>query len=396
MEIKQSFSLALKSLATSKMRAFLTMLGIIVGVGAVIIIISLGDGMQRQLDQEFDSLGANLIQVSTWKQGGSRSLQVQDMYDLVDENPAFLKAVSPYVEFRTAVKAPYETFTPAHVIGGSEDYLSIRGLSMDSGRFLQYIDIIRMQKVCVVGAYINETYYEGNAVGKTISINGFTYHIVGVLSASAQARKGSDDDTILLPYTNALRQTGGEPSVYLFSGAEKNSASTARAIIEKKLTSVFGDSDSFFVMTSAEMQEMMTSLTNTLMTVLVAIAALSLLVGGVGIMNIMLVSVTERTREIGIRKSLGAKQKDIRTQFIIESATTSAVGGVLGILFGILMANVAGFIISQILDTSFSAIPSVSAIAIAFSVSVAVGVIFGYMPANKAAKLNPIDALRFD
>ena len=185
------------------------------------------------------------------------------------------------------------------------------------------------------------------------------------------------------------------------TATSRDTASAAKGIVEKRLYKTYQSSDYYMVMTSAEMMDAMNTMMNTMMIVLVAIAAISLLVGGIGIMNIMLVSVTERTREIGIRKSLGAKQKDIRGQFVIEAGTTSAVGGVLGIVFGLLLARAATIAVGAIMSSSmngitFSAVPTLSDIAVSFGVSVGIGVLFGYLPANKAAKLNPIDALRYD
>ena len=398
MEIKQSFFLAIKSLATSKVRALLTMLGIIIGVAAVIVIISLGDGMQKLMNDEFESMGANLIQVSVAAGSSSRSVSAEDMYQLVEDEPRYLTAVSPYVPVSgISVHSEQESFTPQTVLGTSEDYLSIRGMSLESGRFLQYVDVLRQQKVCVIGSYINRQYYDGNGLGQKISIGGYTYTIVGVLSESAESRRGTDDDQIILPYTNAMTLSGSRISTYMLTGANKDTASVSRSIIENMLYKIYQDDDYYMVMTSAEMLDMMNTMMNTMMVVLVAIAGISLLVGGIGIMNIMLVSVSERTREIGIRKSLGAKRRDIRSQFIIEAGTTSAIGGVIGIGFGLLMANLTGSLISGLEGAEgFTAVPSLTAIGVAFGVSVGVGILFGYLPANKAAKLNPIDALRYD
>lgn len=191
---------------------------------------------------------------------------------------------------------------------------------------------------------------------------------------------------------------GGGMDTYMFSGTSQDTASTSRGIIENFLDKVYGDDDQYIVVTSAEMLDMMNTMTNTMMVVLVAIAGISLLVGGIGIMNIMLVSVSERTREIGIRKSLGAKGRDIRSQFIIEAGTTSAIGGVIGIILGVVLANVFTALVGVVMAGAegFSAVPSAGGIAVSFGVSVGIGILFGYLPANKAAKLNPIDALRYD
>ena len=420
MGVKQSFFLALKSLATSKMRALLTMLGIIIGVAAVIIIISLGDGMQKLMSDSFEELGANLIQVSVQSSGSSREVAMDDMYDLVEKNPKYLSAVSPYITVSSAsARTPGDTFTPYSVVGVSEAYNKIRALTVEQGRFLQYVDVLRSQKVCVVGSYVSKEYYNGNALGKTLGLSGYNYTIVGVLSESAESRKGSADDLIIIPYTNAQQLnsalgSSGSPSTtmmsggiltgvgmdtYMFSGTSKDTASTSRGIIENFLDKVYGDDQKYMVITSAEMLDMMNTMMNTMMAVLVAIAGISLLVGGIGIMNIMLVSVSERTREIGIRKSLGAKRRDIRGQFIIEAGTTSAIGGIIGIILGVILANVAGTLINGLMDsgtTEFTAVVSLQAVAVAFGVSVGVGILFGYLPANKAAKLNPIDALRYE
>lgn len=398
MGIKQSFLLAVKSLATSKMRALLTMLGIIIGVGAVIVIISLGDGMQKLLSDEFASMGANLIQVSVWDSGASRTADPEDMMELVERNPKYLKAVSPYVPVSgVSVRSEREAFTPKTIVGVSEAYSDIRDMTVDYGRFLQYVDVLRQQKVCVIGSYLNGEYFDGQGLGQHITIGGYTYTIVGILSPVADSGKNTEDDQIVLPYTNALRLANSRVSAYMLTGAGEDTATISRTIIENRLEQIYGNDGMYLVMTSAEMLEMMNSLTDTLMVVLIAIAAISLLVGGIGIMNIMLVSVSERTREIGIRKSLGAKRRDIRSQFIIEAATTSAIGGIIGIGFGLLMARVAGAIVSSFDGAEgFVAVPSLAAIGVAFGVSVGVGILFGYLPANKAAKLNPIDALRYD
>ena len=409
MNFGQSFRLALKSLMTSKMRALLTMLGIIIGVGAVIVITSLGNGMQNMMNEQFEKLGANLVQVQLFMYGGdSRSVDPDDMYELADKYPQYISGVTPYVSAQLAVRQGSEDFERTSIYGVGETFLNERGATMSGqnlgkGRFISYIDAARYQNVCVIGAYLEEEAFQGDALGKQLSIGGEHFTVIGVLEKNSDMSEGSGDDIIYLPYTTALRLSGSaDASMYMFTSTSKDTAATAKGIIENRLYKTFQSSDYYFVMTSAEMMDAMNAMMGTMMAVLVAIAAISLLVGGIGIMNIMLVSVTERTREIGIRKSLGAKRKDIRGQFIIEAGTTSAIGGVLGILVGIGLASLAGSLIGGMMTSSmgggstFSAVPNLSSVAVAFGVSVGIGILFGYLPAKKAAALNPIDALRYE
>ena len=409
MNFGQSFRLALKSLMTSKMRALLTMLGIIIGVGAVIVITSLGNGMQNMMNEQFEKLGANLVQVQLFMYGGdSRSVDPDDMYELVDKYPQYISGVTPYVSAQLAVRQGSEDFERTSIYGVGETFLNERGATMSGqnlgkGRFISYIDAARYQNVCVIGAYLEEEAFQGDALGKQLSIGGEHFTVIGVLEKNSDMSEGSGDDIIYLPYTTALRLSGSaDASMYMFTSTSKDTAATAKGIIENRLYKTFQSSDYYFVMTSAEMMDAMNAMMGTMMAVLVAIAAISLLVGGIGIMNIMLGSVTERTREIGIRKSLGAKRKDIRGQFIIEAGTTSAIGGVLGILVGIGLASLAGSLIGGMMTSSmgggstFSAVPNLSSVAVAFGVSVGIGILFGYLPAKKAAALNPIDALRYE
>ena len=411
MNFGQSFKLALKSLKTSKMRAFLTMLGIIIGVGAVIVILSLGNGMTNMMNSQFEKMGSNLIQVMTYGRGtgGTRDVDVEDLYELVDKYPQYLTGVTPYVSASAKVRYQTDDYDRTSVYGVSEAFFkedtkgTMQGETLAEGRFLSYIDVDRHQNVCVIGDYLAQAAFRGDALGKTISLSGVPYTVIGVLSKSGDSSEGSADDVIYIPYENAQRMgTGtmmmGTGEMFLLTSTSRDTASAAKGIVEKRLYKTYQSSDYYMVMTSAEMMDAMNTMMNTMMIVLVAI---SLVVGGIGIMNIMLVSVTERTREIGIRKSLGAKQKDIRGQFVIEAGTTSAVGGVLGIGFGLLLARLATMIVGSIMASSmsggtFSAVPTAADIAISFGVSVGIGVLFGYLPANKAAKLNPIDALRYD
>ncbi|MBM6666131.1 ABC transporter permease [Flavonifractor plautii] len=408
MKIGQSFRMAIKSLMTSKVRALLTMLGIIIGVGAVIVIVSLGNGMQQYMNNQFEQIGVNMIQVRIYSYGGNRQVTPDDFYTLADKYPQYIDSVSPYLSATTIVRQGAQEYERTKVYGVSETMYNnekgqtATGDKLQEGRFLSYVDVEKSQKVCVIGSYLNEAMFAGQGLGQTLTVGGVPYTVIGVLSQKADSTEGSGDDLIYLPYglveqINAASGGMGMNS-YLVTSTSKDTSSAAKGVIENMLFRIYGDSSSYLVMTSAEMMEMMDSMLGVLMTILVVIAAISLVVGGIGIMNIMLVSVTERTREIGIRKSLGAKGRDIRSQFIIEAGTTSAIGGVIGILFGILLANiftaVAGALMSD--AEGFAAIPNLSGILVSFGVSVGIGVLFGYLPANKAAKLNPIDALRYD
>ncbi|MEA4894205.1 MAG: ABC transporter permease [Oscillospiraceae bacterium] len=397
MNFFQSFKLALQSIMKSKVRAFLTMLGIIIGVGAVTVIVGMGNGMQNYISDSFESMGTNLITVSIQGRGTSRSVDVDDMYALVSDNPDVLGYVSPTVSVSGSVKIGSEEMDSTSVSGVGEDYCTIKKYSISDGRFLQYVDILRRQKVCVIGSYLSTTYYGGNAVGQTLKLNGNTYTIVGVLTEEDDSTSGSTDDAVYIPYSNAAKMSWtGKISSFSFSAAAENTVDQAVTLIEDALYKVYESDDYYTVISMSQMLDSFTDIVNVVVVVLGAIAAISLVVGGIGIMNIMLVSVTERTREIGIRKSLGAKQKDIMQQFVIEAATTSALGGVIGIILGYLLSSFATKIIVTLMDTDITVAPSTGAVIGAFSVSVAIGIIFGYLPARKAARLNPSDARRYD
>lgn len=412
MNFTQYFKLAIKSLKTSKMRAFLTMLGIIIGVGAVIIIISLGNGLQKMVDQQVENMGVNLIQTYVYGRGDGTTMMLDPsaMYELVDQHPDVLSGVSPYVATSAQVRSGSTEYERTTIYGVSEvmykqdTQATLDGETLAEGRFLQYIDVERSQNVCVIGAFLAQDAFGGDALGKTISIGGVPYTVVGVLRQSGDTlTEGGRDDQIYISYNNALKLMGSRTvNLYMFTATSRDTAAAAKTVIDSMLYDFFQDESAYYTMTMAEQVQMINAMMGVAMLVLVAIAAISLLVGGIGIMNIMLVSVTERTREIGIRKSLGAKQRDIRWQFIIEAGTTSAIGGLVGILFGCLVATVVGGLIGGMLvaqmggNVTFSATPTTSAVLVSFSVSVGIGILFGYLPANKAAKLNPIDALRYD
>jgi len=394
MSFVQSFKLAIKSIMASKVRSLLTMLGIIIGVAAVIVIVGLGNGMETYMKDSFASMGTNILTVNVMGRGSSRSIDVDDLYAFVEENKEYFEAVSPTVNVNGSVKIGNETLKYTTIMGTGEDYISMKQYSLDSGRYIEYIDILRRNKVCVVGNYIDDTYFLGDSLGKSLKINGNTYTIIGVMSEDAESEEGSTDDFVYIPYSNASKISYiGNISSYNFSVVSEDNISVSKKLLENKLYDVFGSDNAYSVISMAEILDTMSSMIKVMVTILASIAAISLVVGGIGIMNIMLVSVSERTGEIDIRKALGAKQKHIMRQFVIEAATTSALGGFVGILLGYMLSYIATSIVVVALDTDLKVIPSTFAVFGAFTISVAIGILFGYLPAKKAAKLNPIDAL---
>lgn len=392
MNIKQAFILALKSLTTSKMRSFLTMLGIIIGVASVIILVSLVDGMKNTMLETFESMGTNLISVTVMGRGSNRTVSDDDMMNFVNENPDLYESVSPVVSVSNAtIKYKTENDTTT-ATGVNEYYSDINSIELSSGRFLEYVDVERRQKNCVIGSYIAQTYFDGDdPLGKEIKLAGTTFQVIGIVTETASSAEDSADDVVYIPYTVATTLSrNGTISSYQIAAINKDVVSEAAEKVDDFLYSIFNNTNAYRVMNLTEILDQVNELTGQMTLLLVGIAGISLLVGGIGIMNIMLVSVTERTREIGIRKSLGATPWDIMSQFVVEAATTSSCGGVLGIILGsvvaILLGNAMGFTV----------FPSFSAIAISFSVSLAIGMTFGYFPAKKASRLNPIEALRYD
>ena len=420
MNVTQSFKLAIKSLRTSKMRAFLTMLGIIIGVAAVIIIISLGNGLTGMVEQQVEKVGVNQIYAYTWGMGDgtTKNITPEEMYAFIGAHPDLFDGITPWVSGGQGIRCGSEEYEKTGIYGVSEAmYRPQTGTTLDGdtlarGRYLQYVDVINRQNVCVIGAYLEQEAFRGDALGKTLSIGGIPYTVVGVLEQNSDTMsEGGGDDGVYIPYENAMQLSGSRfVSLYQITAASRDTVMEAQALLLDFLQTFYQDEtgehiyDYYYVQSMLDQVNQINAMMGIAMMVLIAIAAISLLVGGIGIMNIMLVSVTERTREIGIRKSLGAKRRDIRRQFIIEAGTTSALGGLVGILFGYLMAVAVGSLFGGMLVESlgaasgvtFNATPTLGAILVSFGVSVGIGMLFGYLPANKAAKLNPIDALRYE
>ena len=390
----QSFKLAIKSIWSNKMRSFLTMLGIIIGVASVIILVSLVNGYMSTVVENFASMGVNQMTVRLTNLT-SRSVGVDDMYQFYGEHDDLFAQMTPQVSLNATIKKGNETLTSTSVGGYSEAYLAIKGYELEAGRNLQYGDITSRNKVCVLGSYGAQELFGSaeKALGETVKLNGYAFTVVGVVEQQEEdgPEEGGTDDLLWIPYSVAVKIAGSaDISSYVFATADVEDTDTCKTLLEEYLYTFYKDDDLYRVMANSEMLDSLNEQIAMMSAMLGGIAGISLLVAGVGVMNIMLVSVTERVREIGIRKALGARKRTIMEQFVIEAAVTSSIGGVIGILLGAAVTSLAGGLIG------IKATPTPAAVLISFSVSVGIGLIFGYMPADRAAKLNPIDALRSD
>lgn len=387
----QSFKLAIKSIWGNRMRSFLTMLGIIIGVAAVIILVSLVNGYMGSVVENFASMGVNQINVNVTNLS-SRTVDVDQMYGFYEEHRDLFSGLSPSVSVSAAVKKGNDSMDSTGVEGRSEEYLDMKGYKLEQGRNLSYSDIVSRQKVCVIGSFVAQELFGSaeKALEESLKVGSYRFKIVGVAEAQEEDMEdGGTDDFVWIPYSVASKMSGNANiGSYVFTVSDTGKADAAKTLIENFLYETFKDDDLYRVRAMSELLDSLNEQIAMMSGMLGGIAGISLLVAGVGVMNIMLVSVTERTREIGIRKSLGADKGTIMQQFVIEAAVTSSLGGVIGIAIGCAATALVGSAIG------ISATPTPAAVLISFSVSVGIGLLFGYMPANRAANLNPIDALR--
>ncbi|UVI28879.1 ABC transporter permease [Paenibacillus spongiae] len=390
MNVGQALKMAVKSILGNKMRSLLTMLGIIIGVTAVISLVSLGQGATKAVTDQVASLGTNLLTVNITGRGATTTITYQEAEELTDkggvEYAAPANTQNGNVKFGTASVS-------VSVIGTTPDYIDVRDYQIAAGRFVSQIDLDYYQKIALLGSSTAEELFAGqNPVGQSVLINGIRYKVVGLLAEKGSSLSGSNDDVVIIPITSSERlfKSKGVRTIYV-QVKEADQMKTVVSELEAGLAKTFrGNTNSYRVFNQQDVLDSFSSISATLSVALGGIAAISLLVGGIGIMNIMLVSVTERTREIGIRKAIGAKKKDIMIQFLIESVALSGLGGLLGVGLGIAIAQFA----SKALNMGVSL--SIPVMMLAFGFSVFIGVVFGLFPANKASNLKPIEALRFE
>lgn len=384
----QIIKLAWAGIKANKLRSFLTMLGVIIGVAAVIILVSIAQGTSQSVTGRIQGLGSNLVSVTLRPNETADTLTYEEVVKW-QERPG-VKGVAPVLNSNVTVKYGNKKYDTS-LEGVTPEYEEVRNFHTQRGRFLLDSDVSLRQRVALVGTEVaKELFGQTNPVGKTIKINGENFVVVGLLEEKGAASFGSNDDKVMIPLSTAERllNTRGIRFVYVQATSPEDVDGVV-AQLDNLLYRKLKNTDAYRVFSQAEMLSTVSQVTGMLTLMLGGIAGISLLVGGIGIMNIMLVTVTERTREIGIRKAIGARRRDILRQFLIEALVVSGAGGLFGIVLG-----VAG---SKLLNQFFGVSAAISwqIIGIAFGFALLVGVIFGIYPANKAAKLNPIEALRY-
>lgn len=393
---------ALRSLIANKLRTLLSMLGIIIGVGAVISMLALGAGAQKQVLDNIQSMGTNMLVIRPGQAGlrgvalgNQDNLTLADAQALLHEVDA-VEQVAPVVSGSVQLKY-FNRNSRTNLTGTTVTYFPIRNFAIERGRSFSESEVNQRARVAVLGPVTVENLFGGeDPLNKTLKLNGLNFKVVGVLKAKGDQGWFSPDDQVIIPYTTAMKQVLGleylrEIDLQIQDGGDVDQAQTQAEQVLRRLHRLQpGAENNFNIRNQAEMIETASSFSRVFTVLLGSIASISLLVGGIGIMNIMLVTVTERTREIGVRKALGAKNQDILLQFLLESLLLSSLGGLIGVLGG-----VGGALLIDRLST-FPTIIQPFSIILAFSFAVAVGVFFGYYPASRAAQLDPIEALRYE
>ncbi|HOL90455.1 MAG TPA: ABC transporter permease [Candidatus Pacearchaeota archaeon] len=400
--LEESYS----AIFANKTRTALTVLGIVIGISSVIVMVSLGQGATSSIETNIESMGSNLITIMpgfqrtfsqvTSGRGSAQTLTIEDAQAILTEIP-FVKNVAPELSRRYQIISKGKN-TNTQVIGTVASYQDIKNIIIDEGSFISAQNVLNQAKVAVLGPITRDDLFgEGaSAIGETIRINGINFKVIGITKSKGGSSFGSQDDIVYVPITTAQKILAGVNYVSTISVQIQNSKlmNQAKLEITNLLLQRHNITDpqlaDFNIVSQQDIIESASSIINTMTILLAAIASISLIVGGIGIMNMMMTTVTERTREIGLRRAIGAKKSDIGLQFLTESVMLTFLGGVIGIILGILISYGITFFTNTATKTSLFSI------ILAFSVSFLIGVIFGYWPAQKAAKLNPIEALRYE
>lgn len=407
MKIRDIIEETYSALTANKIRTGLTMLGIIIGISSVIAMTAIGTGAKNSVSSQIQSIGANLVMIMPGAQrsfggpnasrGGAKTLTIDDA-DAIKSSVSNVDSVVKEVSSRSQVVAS-GTNSNTSIMGTEPSYESVRNISIDEGTFITDQDVSNISKVAVLGPTVRDDLFGENAtnvVGQKIRINGSEYSVIGITVTKGGSGFSNSDDIIYIPYTTMMRYISGNK--YLSEIDVKATTSDSSTQVQEDITTLLMSrhkiTDStkvdFNIMNQADILATASSVTGTFTTLLAAVAAISLLVGGIGIMNMMLTTVTERTKEIGLRKAIGAKRRDINIQFLVEATMLTFFGGVAGVLLGWLISfgvTYFGVIEAQV---------SVSSVLLAFGVSALIGIMFGYYPAQRASKLNPIEALRYE
>lgn len=407
-QLKTIFSIAIRAIKANKMRSILTSLGIIIGVAAVIVMLSIGHGAQISIKKDMQSIGSNImiirsgVATSSGARGGhgSQPTMKKSDGDAIQQRIAKIRLAAPVLEETTQIVYGNANWSTG-VTGTDIRYFQIKEWDLAYGRYFNSSDIKNASKTAILGqTVVNELFGDVDPLGRTIRIKGIPFQVIGVLSERGQSTMGMDqDDVIFIPITTAQKKVMGiqfpdQVKMIMLQAVDAQSTYTSqeeiRELLRQRHNLGVNKEDDFIIRNLTQMMEMMENSTKVMTILLGSIAGISLLVGGIGIMNIMLVSVTERTREIGIRMAIGAKAWDIRLQFLTEAMVLSLLGGVIGIVLGLL----AVYLVS--IFSSFQAVPTLMYILLPFSFSGIVGLFFGLYPAYKASLLNPINALRYE
>ncbi|NRF92114.1 ABC transporter permease [Paenibacillus frigoriresistens] len=392
MRIWELFQMALATVRSNPLRTVLTMLGVIIGVSSVITLVSIGQGTSKAIEKQYEGLGTNLLTVNLMGNGRATQLNYDEIMQL--ENTSGISAIAPTMT-RNSTSIKYDRTTETYnVIGTNDRYLSLQKGTVASGRFLAQADLDFRNHVAVIGSDVAKQFFgTDDPIDEEINVNGYMYTIIGVLKTKGSNTSGTSlDSSVYVPLPTMSRdfKLGNIRTAYV-EAASGNDVTRAQRTLELYLFNKFKSTTGYNILNSSELISARQTASSTLTNQLVAVAAISLLVGGIGIMNIMLVTVSERTREIGIRKSIGAKRRNILLQFLVEATLISGMGGLIGLILGIGL-SLAWPYINPSQQTSLS----INIGLYAFLFSALVGVVFGLYPANKASKLKPIDALRFD